>query len=84
MLLVFFGFCGLQEQQQEQQEEQEQEQEHEERKRKQGKGALIYFQLFATIIFSLSHSSSQWSVLRPSFIARAGRMQTTLVKRQQY
>ena len=77
MLLVFFGFCGLQEQQQEQQEEQE----HEERKRKQGKGALIYFQLFATIIFSLSHSSSQWSVLRPSFIARAGRMQTTLVKK---
>ena len=36
MLLVFFGFCGFQEQQQEQQEEQKQE--HEERKKETRQG----------------------------------------------
>ena len=45
MLLVFFGFCGLQEQQQEQQEEQEpeQEQEHEERKKETRQGGTDIF-----------------------------------------
>ena len=43
MLLVFFGFCGLQEQQQEQQEEQEQEQEREERKKETRQGGTDIF-----------------------------------------
>ena len=45
MLLVFFGFCGLQEKQQEQQEEQEQEQEqeHEEKKGNKARGHWYIF-----------------------------------------
>ena len=76
MLLVFFGFCGLQEQQE------EQEQEHEERKKEARQGG--------TDIFSTVSNNNLFIVpfifpvvCPPFFIARAGRMQTTLEKRQQ-
>ena len=46
MLLVLFGFCGLQEQQQEQQEEQEQEQEQKERKKETRQGGTDIFSTF--------------------------------------